>query len=357
MTTYQGGPTHDGSVNDPKLVGDPQPRWSSNLGNALSYPVIADDRIFVLRRGDSLDGTALFAFEGTTGETIWERSIGGGSNWAALAYEAGRVFVLNADGVLLAVAADDGATQWTTQLPGQYSFSSAPVADRGVVYTGGAGSGGTLYAVSAQTGDVLWTQDVANGDQSSPALSTDSVFVSYACPNVYAFNRASGEPRWKYSTGCSGGGGRTAAFHAGRLYVRDLSKGYVFDASTGDLIDQFSSVTIPALFEDTAIYAVDGNLKAVEIPAGTTRWTFDAEEDLTSAPFVVNSKVYVGSENGTVYGLNVHSGTAEWSSNVGEPIPAPDEHNRSHPLTGFGASDGYLVVPSATKLNVFAVPG
>jgi outer membrane protein assembly factor BamB len=67
---------------------------------------------------------------------------------------------------------------WARQLPGQYAFSSPPTAKDGVVYVSGAGSGGTLYAVDEASGTVLATQPVANGDDSSPALSADAVFVS-----------------------------------------------------------------------------------------------------------------------------------------------------------------------------------
>jgi YD repeat-containing protein len=357
MTTFQGNPTHDGVVRDPALAGELELLWTEELGHPISYPVIADGRVFVLRRGQDLNGTVLHALGAPGGESLWERPIGGSTNWAALTYEAGRLFVLNHDGVLLALNASDGTTEWTKQLPGQTSFSSAPVADGGVVYTGGAGNDGTLYAVSAQNGEVLWSKPVTGGSQSSPALSDDTVFVSYSCPNVHAFARATGEPRWSHHPGCFGGGGKTAALHGGRLYVRDGAQGYIFDAGDGELLDQFGSVTIPVLFQETAVYGTDGNLTAVAIPAGTTRWTFDAEEDLTSAPLIVNSRLYVGSETGKVYGLNVDTGAVEWTADVGEPIPTPDEQNLSQPLTGFGASEGRLIVPSATKLNVFAVPG
>jgi outer membrane protein assembly factor BamB len=354
MTTFQGNPSHDGVVRDSALTGELELLWTEELGHPISYPVIADGRVFVLRRGQDLNGTVLHALGAPGGESLWERPIGGSTNWAALTYEAGRLFVLNHDGVLLALNASDGATEWTTQLPDQTSFTSAPVADDGVVYTGGSGNDGTLYAVSAQNGEVLWTKPVRGGSQSSPALSDDTVFVSYSCPNVHAFARATGEPRWSHHPDCFGGGGKTAALHAGRLYVRDNTQGYIFDAGDGELLDQFGSVTIPVLFEDTAVYGTDGNLTAVAIPAGTTRWTFDAEEDLTSAPLVVNSRLYVGSETGKVYGLNLNSGAVEWTADVGEPIPYPDEQNVSQPLTGFGASEGRFIVPSATKLNVFA---
>src|SRR5436189_154077 len=82
--------------------------------------------------------------------------------------DAARVFAVTYDGRVSARAADTGAEQWSVKLD-QYSFSSPPTAVDGTVYVGGAGSGGTLYALDEGTGAVRWSRPVANGDNSSPA--------------------------------------------------------------------------------------------------------------------------------------------------------------------------------------------
>ncbi len=74
------------------------------------------------------------------------------------------------------------------QLPGQYACDSAPTASNGLVYTGAAGSGGTVYALNVVDGGVAWTRAVANGNTSSPAVTPSGVFVSYACTQAWGFN-------------------------------------------------------------------------------------------------------------------------------------------------------------------------
>ena len=74
-----------------------------------------------------------------------------------------------------------GARAWSRNLDGQYSFSSPPTAFGGSVCVGGAGSGGTVYAVDGATGALRWTASVENGDDSSPVVTDDAVYVSYAC--------------------------------------------------------------------------------------------------------------------------------------------------------------------------------
>jgi len=116
----------------------------------------------------------------------------------------------------------------------------------GVVYTGGAGSGGTVYAASEADGTVLWTQPVENGDNSSPALSDTDAYVSYACGLVYAFDRVTGQQRWFSNGPCEGGGGKTPVYHSGRVYARDFLGNKILDAGTGNLLGTFQAGPAPA---------------------------------------------------------------------------------------------------------------
>ena len=74
--------------------------------------------------------------------------------WSALAYDQGRLYLLNFDGRLSTLAPASGATLWSRQL-GQYSFSTPPVGYGGFVYLTGAGSGVTAYAVRGSDGIVV----------------------------------------------------------------------------------------------------------------------------------------------------------------------------------------------------------
>src|SRR5207237_4327777 len=129
----------------------------------------------------------------STGATVWGPvDLGGIYSFSGIAYDNGLVFAVNFDGVLQSFDAQIGMRNWLVQLPGQYAFTSPPSALNGVVYVGGAGSGGTLYAVQETNGNVLWTGSVENGDHSSPTVSNDGVYVSYACEQVYDFAPGSG---------------------------------------------------------------------------------------------------------------------------------------------------------------------
>ena len=73
-----------------------------------------------------------------------------------------------------------------------------------------------------------------------------------------------------------------------------------------------------------------------------------------TAPIVVDHLVYVGSSSGELYALREGSPRVVWKTNVGHPIPPPDEQNVSQPLTGLGAGDGLIVIPTDGTLVAYA---
>src|SRR4051812_1705529 len=239
--TVRENPAHTSSTSDPAVTAPLRTVWSRNLGKtSAGASLVAGGRVFAFTA--AADGsTSLTALSAADGSVLWSRDAS-----RLDAYDAGRVFLLSGGGTLQAVDAATGATQWTTQLPGQYSFSAAPTATGGLVYASGAGSGGTLYAVRESDGAVVWTQSVMNGDDSSPAVDAGRVFVSYSGPQTYAFDAASGAPLWHYSGCCEGGGGDTPAVADGRVWARDFAgDGYVYGAADGKLLDHFNGGTPP----------------------------------------------------------------------------------------------------------------
>ena len=142
--TYQVNPQHAGALDSDGLTPPLGIRWAWNLGGPSSYPVVAAGKVFVTSRdlGNQSYGTTLYAFDQRTGAIVWSRPISGTYWWSASAYDAGKLFVVNFDGVLRAFDAATGAALWGRQMPGQYAFSAPPTAYNGVVYLGGAGSGG-----------------------------------------------------------------------------------------------------------------------------------------------------------------------------------------------------------------------
>jgi len=353
--TWQNNPTHDGYNPASPLVPPLRLKWTRNLSSngvtSISYPVIAQGLVFITTTTSNFIET-LMALDEHTGATVWSANVNGSFAFANAAYDSGKIFVVDGDGLMKAFDAATGTLLWSLNLPGQYSFTSPPTAANGIVFTGGAGIGGTAYAVDQTNGAVLWTMPVENGDHSSPAVTLASVFVSYACPQAYAFAPGTGQLLWHYSGGCEGGGGTTPVVHAAQVYVRDSfgtrTNGLVLNANTGSLIRGFNSGTPPAFVGNIALFLQGGTLRGVNAQNGQPLWTFAGDGSLSSPPLVVNRTIYIGSYSGTLFGLNMN-GQQVWSTHVGAPIPYPDEGN-AFLTTGLGAGDRLLIVPTQSTL-------
>src|SRR5687767_1583932 len=75
-------------------------RWVVNFGQPISYPLIADGKVYVTVKNSIGSGTRLFALNATDGSTVWVRPLSGTAPWSAACYENGRVFALSSDGRL-----------------------------------------------------------------------------------------------------------------------------------------------------------------------------------------------------------------------------------------------------------------
>ncbi len=218
-----------------------------------------------------------------------------------------------------------------------------------VVYVGGAGSGGTVYAVSAQSGAVLWTAGVQNGDDSSPAVTSDGVYVSYACGVSYRFNPSTGHQDWARFTGCEGGGGSTPVVHDGEVYARDHSYPGVLSADTGTYSRSLNASMPPAFLGGEGFYLQGSTLRGVDAATNSVSWSQAADGGLDTAPIVIGSEVAIGSSRGSstssTHGQNVWS--VDWVGDVGAPIKGWD--NR----IGLAASGGQLYVPASNTLVAY----
>jgi outer membrane protein assembly factor BamB len=184
---------------------------SSSFQPSVSYPLIAGGKVFVLTSAGSPgggNGTQLYALDVETGAIAWGPiDLGANAQSPGHAYDQGKIFVVNLDGLLQSFDASTGAPGWRTALPSQRLFTAPPTATGGKVYVIGAGSGTTVYAVDEVTGSVIW-QVPGTADAGSPTIGPDGLFIASPC-QTYGFALASGAQTWHADLGCIGGGGRT----------------------------------------------------------------------------------------------------------------------------------------------------
>lgn len=362
--TYQINARHTGEIGTPGLIPPLRTKWSVDLGATVSYPLIAEGKVFVIAGSSSSGQVNLYALDASSGSILWGPVLiaEGAYWWAATAYDNGMVFVVPnttpgfSNGQLLAFRTSDGSLQWTASLIGQYFFTAPPTVGNGLVYTGGAGDGGTVYAVKETDGSLAWTASVENGDNSSPVVTSKGVYVSYVCPQAYKFNPITGTQIWHYSGPCEGGGGATPVLYDNLLFVRDWSMSYghngdVLNATTGKIVGYFDADFAPAMANKTAFVVQSAELRAVDLASQTTIWTAaPTNGTFSTPPIVVNGVVYVGTSSGYLLGYKWNNGKPLVSMNMGYAISASETGYVGSPESGLGAGQGILVVPASTHL-------
>ncbi len=354
-SAFQINAAHSGSVTFANLLPLPSaPTWSVDVGGTPSYALIADGKVFVTVPVSG-GGSEVLALDQATGATVWGPVLVAGT--ANAAYDNGRVFVVIASGnaaTMEALDAGTGAVDWSTLLSGQYMFSSAPSAGDGMVFTGGAGNSGTLYALNETTGALAWTEMVQNGDDSTPAVSADGVYVTYPCW-TYDFRPATGDTIWNSNTGCEGGGGNTPVVANQLLYSPENYPGYngtIFNAENGSSQGTFTGSAPPALTSTMGYFLQGGTLRGITEPASVVQWSFTGDGTLTGAPIVVNQYVFIGSTSGNLYALDAITGTQVWTQALGQPVDSGVDYM---PYSSLSAGDGLLIVPAGTKVIAYTL--
>ena len=354
---FQITPSHSGAVTFNAMSFPASSAWSVDVGGAPSYALIVDGKVIVTVQVGG--GSQLVALDQATGATLWGPVVISGH--ANAAYDGGKIFAISSTlGTAATMQSYDGASgtlEWSSLLAGQYAFSSAPTALNGRVFTGGAGSGGTLYALDEATGAFLWTQQVENGDDSTPAVTDSGVYVTYPCW-TYAFQPATGNSVFNNDTGCDGGGGGTPVVANNVLYAPNgfgTYNGTTFNALTGAVLGTYVADNPPAIGSQIGFFLQSGVLRGVTLSNNTVAWSFSGDGLLASSPIAVGQYVIIGSSSGNVYAVDAATGTQVWTQNAGGAIAAGPQWGAAIPLSGLAAGDGLLVVPAGNKVVAYVL--
>jgi outer membrane protein assembly factor BamB len=347
---YQMNAAHKGAVTFKTVALPSSSAWSVDVGGSASYALIVGGRVFVTV---AVNGNSqLLALNGTTGATVWGPIAFPGAVNAA--YDGGRVFVAAGNPQSQIISALDAATGnpvWSATVPGGW-FPEPPVAADGIVYTT---NGGVVTAFDETNGAILWQTGIG-GTDGIVAVTVDGLYGASPCTAV-DLQPAVGSQIWFNNSGCSGGGGATPVAANGLVYAPNSSagsSGTVFDAETGAAKGSYSASVIPAFSSSAGFFLSNGTLQGLALPNNQVVWSFAGDGQLATAPIVVNSYVFIGSQSGNLYALDSSSGQQVWNQNLGAAIPATQEYGVVQ-YTGLAAGDGLLVVPNGTKVTAFVL--
>lgn len=227
-----------------------------------------------------------------------------------------------------------GSLAWNVRLRGKIYASTPCVAD-GILYLGSvAGNGsktGTLWALSARDGSVVWSFTPGKSGRSTDIYSSPLVagnLVIFGCDDrfVYALDRATGKVEWKFEAG--GMIHDNAGALAGGLVLIGSFDGWLYALNVGDgsLAWKFKTRkkvnTAPAVDDGRAYFgAEDGNLYVVSLVDGKLLWSWKTKGAVVASPALAGGFVYLASTDGTITALT-RDGEKKWSFDAGSHVVA-----------------------------------
>jgi hypothetical protein len=359
--SFQADTEHSGLItfNDAALAFPPAAHWSRTLPGIASSAVIANGRAFVWA-----EPSWLFAFDLATGADVWgpvpvSATFG---DTMGIAYDRGRLFVsVMRTGEIAAYDATSGAKLWSTVTRLDYS-AGQPVARNGLVYVAGDSQyRSQLYALDAETGELMWSRPVGTDGRGTPTVTADAVFVASNC-GVSKLHAYSGAALWSDQPTCVDGFGSPTALGPGGLYVREQldfpnePPFPILDPQTGVKVGAFTSGSnVPALSGDTAYFTFQGLIATPARAFSSPLWKFtgDGRLDARLPPFLIDKTAFTVSSLGRVYALDATSGAERWSTSISVPNGALDGPSRVN--QGFAAGEGWLMLSAHDTVHAWKV--
>lgn len=351
-SAYRMNESHDGVLitsNGIKYPATSSPTWTLDLGAPVSYPLIANGKVFVTTANpDGSYGSRLYALDAHTGAMLWGPvAVAGTYFGSGLTYDNGRVFVLMFDGIVSAFNAADGGALWNTKLPGDW-YQGSPNAYGGIVFVDGEGG---LSAVDEASGSILWTNSTAGSTEfSSPAISSEGVYTQNSSCVSGAFDPMDGTRQWQSQSNCTFSWGYTPIVKGGFVFGRTGSSIDLFDAVTGVYSVSLGSARAPAITATALIALNAGMLSSTRLSDRVQTWSFTGDGNLVTAPVVVNDTVFVGSSTGKVYGVDAATGVELWSGTSAAAISPDSETGGPMPPSGPAAGEDMLIFPAGNSL-------
>ena len=285
---------------------------------------------------------------------------------ATAAIVDGTIYIGDADKHFYAIELETGHKKWSYEVDIGFLGSAAVRNNR--VFAGD--SDGVFYCLDATTGNLIWKQETEAEINSSPNFYKESVLIGSQDGSLYRFRMSDGSIIWKYTIEASGGIQCTPTLGEQYVFICGCDgKLHVIDVETGSTVETVEigdpTLSTPAVVgpnvyfgtEGATLFDVDwkkpkiiwkyqnskrrtsyrsspavsdrgvvigGRNKLVELidATGKRNWSFPTKGRIDSSPVIVDDRVFVGSADGRIYGLDLKTGEKVWSYDAGAAFSA-----------------------------------
>ncbi len=235
----------------------------------------------------------------------WRTSIGAGGGYrqplqGSPVVAGGRIFTMDADGVVAALAPTSGAQIWRrVTRPKHVSVENIGGGigyDAGTVYASTGYS--ELLAIDAASGNIRWRQPLDYPARSAPTIAGGIVAVVTQNDLLLTFDPASGTPGWRFT---------------GRIMSSPTSVAAAgapaFDS--GILIAGFSSGTLTALDAGSGTPLWEQSMASSYSQASPLDFS-----DIVAAPVIAGGVVFAVGLGNVALAVDLHSGAKVWQHDV-----------------------------------------
>jgi outer membrane protein assembly factor BamB len=331
---------------NPRLTGVSQsdvPRelkllWTYEAGESIeSSAAIVGGTVFV----GSQKGQ-LVALNLENGAVYWKYEAGAPIGESSPAYAGGVVYIGDLGGVVHAVNAPDGKKLWTFKAGSEIKSSPVVVGDRVLI----GSYDEHLYCLSTRNGSVLWKVKTNGPVHSTPSISGGLAYIA-GCDELFrAIRIADGREMFNVSsdayTGASPALSGISAYYGTfnnevlMVNLKDHRIGWRYQHPQR----KFPFYSSAAVTQDRIV--VGGRDKMIHClnGAGKGVWTFATKARVESSPAIAGGRVFVGSNDGRFYVLNLNTGAKLWEFNAGAPLSASPAIARGRIV--IGSQDGRL---------------
>lgn len=299
--------TRDGVIHG--LTPEGTMAWSLNTGVRFNAGARVDGGVAYVPGGDGV----LYALDVRTGAVKWKYTAG--ESLATVPVLAdGLVLVMSSSDTLFAVKAADGQWAWQYRRDPPSGFTiqgaSMPLVHEDTAYVGF--SDGYLVALKTADGSVTWEKSLSGGGtefldvDATPVIDdTGKLYVTSYKSGIFALEAETGDLVWNTAVG-----GLTSLLARGQvLFAAGDGRVDAYLGENGKLLwslplGERSGYT-PVFARGMLLVPIQRSLLFVDPVTGQSRLAWNPGDGISATPFVSGSQVYVLSNNGYLYALDM----------------------------------------------------
>ena len=293
--------------------------WKFETGFRIkSSPAVANGKVYI-----GPDDGYIYCLNAENGSQLWKKCAGGYLSipFASVArlsssptVVGNRLYVGSLDNNTYCLDANSGDVEWIFPTAGP--ITSSPAVVGGAVYiTSQEPDSGALFKLDANDGSRIWTLEIpyqmktrGTDMHASPTVAGGMVFVSANKLEYYGVNATTGEIEWSYRNLADEFIVCSPAYHEDRLFLIDQFFTVCINATSGSRIWRSwlgAEVYVSPTYADGKLYVTSDqrSVYVLNASSGEKLSWFKTGSNSWSSPTLYEGRVYVGNHDHNVYCL------------------------------------------------------